>query len=130
MIGRIVRSEREAEQAPPMAEGPLGFLAMNFDHARAMDVPTACGPPLSFRRSVVEALGGFDERYTGNAFRWETDFSLRLVRAGYRIRYDPEAQVLHHYATPGGCDNGHLLSHSPASPSLRRRASRRPVAFA
>jgi GT2 family glycosyltransferase len=129
-IGRMVRAQREAEQPPPVAEGPLGFLAMNFDHARPMDVPTVCGPNMSFRRAVVERLGGFDERYTGNAFRWETDFSLRLVRAGYRIRYDPEAQVLHHYATPGGCDNQHMLSHSPASHTWYESFFRNNVYFA
>jgi GT2 family glycosyltransferase len=115
VVGRIVNADRRADLPRPSPAGALGFLSMNFDHPHAMDVPTAAGANMSFRRALVERLGGFDERYTANAFRWETDFSLRVVRAGYRIRYDPEARVVHHYGTPGGCDNGHLLARSAAS---------------
>jgi GT2 family glycosyltransferase len=115
VVGRIVNAERRADLPQPAVAGSLGFLAMNFDHPHAMDVPTAAGANMSFRRELVGRLGGFDERYTANAFRWETDFSLRVIRAGYRIRYDPEARVLHHYGTPGGCDNGHLLARTESS---------------
>lgn len=115
VVGRIVSAERRGDLPRPAPTGPLGFLSMNFDHPYPMDVPTAAGPNMSFRRELVDRLGGFDERYIANAFRWETDFSLRVLRAGYRIRYDPEARVLHHYGTPGGCDNGHLLGRTATS---------------
>ncbi|HEX2440701.1 MAG TPA: glycosyltransferase [Methylomirabilota bacterium] len=115
VVGRIVNAERRADLPRPAVGGSLGFLAMNFDHPYAMDVPTAAGANMSFRREVVERLGFFDERYTANAFRWETDFSLRVIRAGYRIRYDPDARVVHHYGTPGGCDNGNLLGRTQTS---------------
>jgi len=101
--------------APALRGGTLAFLDVNFDHERAMDVPTTCAANMSLRRSLVERLGGFDERYTANAFRWETDFSVRLIRAGSRIRYDPEACVVHHFATPGGCENGNLLGRTAES---------------
>ena len=115
VVGRIVNADRRGDLPRPAAAGRLGFLDVNFDHPYAMDVPTAAGANMSFRREVIERLGGFDERYTANAFRWETDFSVRVTRAGYRIRYDPEARVVHHYGTPGGCDNEHLLARTTAS---------------
>jgi GT2 family glycosyltransferase len=115
VVGRIVNAEGRGDLPRPAAAGALGFLDVNFDHPHAMDVPTAAGANMSFRRDVVERLGGFDERYTANAFRWETDFSVRVTRAGYRIRYDPDARVVHHYGTPGGCDNEHLLARTAAS---------------
>jgi GT2 family glycosyltransferase len=115
VVGRIVNAERHGDLPRPAAAGALGFLDINFDHPHAMDVPTAAGANMSFRREVVERLGGFDEQYTANAFRWETDFSVRVTRAGYRIRYDPEARVIHHYGTPGGCDNENLLGRTAAS---------------
>jgi GT2 family glycosyltransferase len=115
VVGRIVGAGRRADLPRPTASGPLGFLSMNFDHPHPMDVPTAAGANMSFRRELVERLGGFDERYTANAFRWETDFSVRVIRSGYRIRYDPDARVVHHYGTPGGCDNGHLLARTAGS---------------
>ena len=114
--GRTVHpGGRHTRPVPALRGGPLDFLDVNFDHERTMDVPTTCAANMSVRRSLVEPLGGFDERYTANAFRWETDFSVRLIRAGYRIRYDPEASVVHHFATPGGCENGHLLGRTAAS---------------
>jgi GT2 family glycosyltransferase len=115
VVGRIVNAGRGADLPRPVAGGPLGFLSMNFDHPYPMDVPTAAGANMSFRRELVERLGGFDERYTANAFRWETDFSVRVIRSGYRICYDPDARVVHHYGTPGGCDNGHLLARTAGS---------------
>ena len=130
VVGRIVNAERRGDLPRPAAAGPLGFLAMNFDHPHPMDVPTAAGANMSFRRELVERLGGFDERYTANAFRWETDFSLRVIRSGYRIRYDPEARVLHHYGTPGGCENEHLLGRDAASHAWYRPFFRNNIYFA
>jgi cellulose synthase/poly-beta-1,6-N-acetylglucosamine synthase-like glycosyltransferase len=37
-----------------------------------------------YRRSVLEELGGFDERFR-RAYREDADFALRVFRAGYRI---------------------------------------------
>jgi len=130
VVGRIGNAERRDDLPRPAADGPLGFLSMNFDHPYPMDVPTAAGANMSFRRELVHRLGGFDERYTANAFRWETDFSVRVTRAGYRIRYDPEARVVHHYGTPGGCDNGHLLARTAVSHAWYRPFFRNNVYFA
>ena len=114
--GRMAHPGWTASMAPPrLRGGSLAFLDVNFDHDQPLDVPTTCAANMSLRRELVERLGGFDERYSANAFRWETDFSVRLIRAGYRIRYDPAARVVHHFGTPGGCENGNLLSHAAAS---------------
>jgi GT2 family glycosyltransferase len=39
---------------------------------------------LAYRRSVLEAVGGFDERFPG-AYREDADLGLRITRAGHRI---------------------------------------------
>jgi GT2 family glycosyltransferase len=114
--GRMAHPGWTEAMAPPrLRGGTLAFLDVNFDHDQPLDVPTTCAANMSLRRELVERLGGFDERYSANAFRWETDFSVRLIRAGYRIRYDPEARVVHHFGTPGGCENGNLLASTAAS---------------
>jgi GT2 family glycosyltransferase len=130
VVGRIVHADARGDLPRPAAAGPLAFLDVNFDHPYAMDVPTAAGANMSFRREIVERLGGFDERYTANAFRWETDFSLRVIRSGYRIRYDPDARVVHHYGTPGGCDNENLLGRTAASHAWYEPFFRNNVYFA
>lgn len=48
---------------------------------------------LSVRRSVFEALGGFDEDFTrGGSFgREDTDFGRRLFSGGHRVEFAPDA---------------------------------------
>ena len=53
---------------------------------------------MALRRSLVEAVGDFDERLGGGApFKTAEDNELafRLLEAGFRIRYVPEAVVYH-----------------------------------
>lgn len=48
---------------------------------------------MSYRRSALEAIGGFDPGYLTNAE--DVDVGLRLTQAGYKLRYLPNAQVFH-----------------------------------
>jgi len=61
---------------------------------------------------VADALkvGGFDTRYRGNAFREESDMSLKMSRAGMKIYYEPKAELLHLAAHSGGLRvKGHIF---------------------
>lgn len=49
---------------------------------------------MSYRRSVLEALGGFDERY--ERFCGSYDFCWRVQQEGHRVIYEPGARVQHH----------------------------------
>lgn len=60
------------------------------------------GGNCAMRVKEALALGGFDTRYRGNAFREENDMSLRLANAGYLIYYEPKAELLHLAAPSGG----------------------------
>ena len=60
---------------------------------------------MSFRRELILNLGGFDVRFAGNGFREETDFCLRLRNRSYKIVFDPDAAILHHYEEKGGAEN-------------------------
>src|SRR4051812_8703521 len=55
---------------------------------------------LSVRRDVFESLGGFDERFTkdGSFGGEDTDFGRRLLGAGYRVEFAPDAVSHQHYA--------------------------------
>jgi GT2 family glycosyltransferase len=49
---------------------------------------------MALNRSAVLACGGFDERFKTAAE--DNDFSYRWLRAGRRLRYEPELVVWHH----------------------------------
>lgn len=110
VAGRVLDAERPVEgDFDPRSEDPVwGFFHSGWTHGRRGDVTTAPGANVSFRRRVLAGVGGVDERFAGNAFRWENDLCLRVRAAGYRVVYDPRPTVHHFYGSPGGNDNRHL----------------------
>lgn len=50
---------------------------------------------LLVRSSLFAEIGGFDEQYAP-AYYEDTDLCMALRRKGYRILYQPEAEVIHH----------------------------------
>ncbi len=59
--------------------------------------PSLLGTNASIRRAALEAVGGFDEVFA--YYLEETDLCLRLVDAGWQIRYAPDALVWHQFAS-------------------------------
>ncbi len=67
----------------------------------ALAVTGAC---MYVRREVIERIGAFDERY---AMAYEdVDWCLRAWQAGFRVRYFPSAQLVHHESLTRGTDLG------------------------
>ena len=60
------------------------------------------GGNMSMRRQLAIEVGLFDEGYIGRANGEETDFSLRILRRGYKITYDPAAAIVHLGHPTGG----------------------------
>lgn len=69
----------------------------DFGETYRKNVPFLFGLCASYRRSVLEKMGGFDASFPLNAGE---DFELgyRLRRAGYELHYEPHAVVEHHHA--------------------------------
>jgi GT2 family glycosyltransferase len=78
-----------------------GTLTGNFaaDPGRDVVVDHLLGANMSFRRSVLDQMGGIRDGYAGTCIREETDLCLRVVHAGYQLVYTPEA-VVEHVAAP------------------------------
>jgi GT2 family glycosyltransferase len=51
-----------------------------------------------YKRSVLEAVGGFDERYPA-ATAEDADISFRVRKAGFNLRFEPAALVGHYHET-------------------------------
>ncbi len=60
--------------------------------ARDVDFVSANG--LAIRRDVWELVGGFDERFYPAYFE-DVDLCLTLARSGFRVRFEPEARLVH-----------------------------------
>ncbi|MGH7432185.1 MAG: glycosyltransferase family 2 protein [Candidatus Methylomirabilales bacterium] len=110
VAGRLVSPTGEVRPLDARySRSPLPWLYIRFDQKwDCREVEAAPGGNMSFRRDLIRLVGGFDERFVGNAFREETDFCLRLRATSSRILFDPDAAVIHHFATDGGCDNNSL----------------------
>ena len=76
---------------------PDGTLTDGFasDAPDLVDVDHGIGANMSFRRSVLAALGGFRDDYPGTAIREDTDIFLRVRAMGGRSVFAPDAVVDH-----------------------------------
>ena len=91
-------------------------LEFRFDHDTPRDVRNVMAGNLAVDRERALAIGGFDANFVMVAYRFETDFALRLVAAGGRIRFEPAASIRHLKAPAGGIRTwgDHRTSASPA----------------
>ncbi|MHB1582158.1 MAG: glycosyltransferase [Acidimicrobiales bacterium] len=71
-----------------------GYLGMAV---RTREVSAVTGACLATRRSVFEELGGFDEGLGLDLN--DVDYCLRAQQAGYRVVYEPAAELVH-YESP------------------------------
>ncbi|MEM8819118.1 MAG: glycosyltransferase [Pseudomonadota bacterium] len=80
----------EAHHVSPFFDtGPLNRPGSPF-------YPSLLGTNSSFRRAALAEIGGFDDMFA--YLLDETDVCLRLVDAGHRIVYVPEALIFHQFA--------------------------------
>ncbi|AKM82181.1 TPA: glycosyltransferase family 2 protein [Candidatus Berkelbacteria bacterium] len=102
--GRVLYDFKEK---PPIKKeaGKLKFFGLkeitNFNSDERQEIDHAYGCNFSCLRKVYLEVGGFGEIYKGNAHMEETDFSLRVKRAGYKLVFDPKA-ILRHVRTSSG----------------------------
>jgi GT2 family glycosyltransferase len=70
-----------------------GHFMTEWDHEESREVNQVIGAFFLTRRSVYEALGGFDERFF--VYFEDVDFSLRAQQAGWHSFYLASAQAYH-----------------------------------
>ncbi len=90
----------------PRKRYPGKLLLTPSEMAHPQSVGDAIGACLAFRSSLLTEIGTLDERFF--FFLEETDFNLRVRRAGYKIRYLPELEVIHHWG--GSVDKAGTLT--------------------
>lgn len=86
-----------------------------FTTMRAVDYHGTVG--LLVDREAWEGVGGFDDGYYP-AYHVDTDFCMRLRRAGWRVLVDPRAGAMHH----GGASSSHRYAGWLIARNRRRLA--------
>lgn len=103
--GIVVGQVLEPGQRPE----PLLGESFAFRSSVPQPVPDFIGCNVSMDRAMALRVGGFDESFRGAAYRYEREFSARVLAAGGRLVFDPSASVMHLRAPRGG--TRHFGSH-------------------
>lgn len=78
-------------------------LIQNFSCAISQKTISFMGANMSFKRVVLENIGGFNKNFTHNALWEEIDCAFRLLNSGFDIFFCSDAKVKHIRMTKGGC---------------------------
>lgn len=73
------------------AERLLGY---HWDHSYRRNAHLLSGAALLVKRQVIDEVGGFEERF--HMYGEDTEWCLRIVRAGWSMVFEPTAVVVHH----------------------------------
>ncbi|GAB3604656.1 hypothetical protein GCM10027413_00650 [Conyzicola nivalis] len=77
-------------------------------YARPHDIDWATGAALMIDIAVVRRVGPWDERYF--LYSEETDYCRRIRKAGFTVRYEPAAVVVHEQGASGASPRLNALS--------------------
>jgi len=118
VVGQILQpGERALECFVHAGEtGPFADLDFPFRSASPAWIRNGMSGNMSVKRVDALAVGGFDENFLAPvSYRFDSDFSARLVKSGRRIRFDPRPRIHHLRASRGGTRSlgSHLTSPSP-----------------
>jgi N-acetylglucosaminyl-diphospho-decaprenol L-rhamnosyltransferase len=69
------------------------YRLLDWDHSARADVDWVSGACFLARRSAWDQVGGFDGAYF--MYMEDVDLCWRLGRAGWRVAYEPAAEVVH-----------------------------------
>jgi GT2 family glycosyltransferase len=98
------------------ADDPDGF---QFNSSERGWIRRVMGTNFSVRRDRVMALGGFDENFVQVAYRFEAEFSERVLATGGKILFEPTASIRHLKLELGGTRSyGHHLTTIKPSHSV------------
>jgi len=85
-------------EAPPQEDG----APFRFSSNKRQRVTEFMGGNFSVRRSLAIELGGFDENFVHVAYRYEREFSERVIASSNKILFEPAATVHHLHTNRGG----------------------------
>lgn len=104
VTGRIVERVVRPNAATTTNRLSLGGrVRTRLDGPTATELATTKGANMSFRRVALDSAGPADAGFAGTAFLEDADWSTRVRRLGWTLRYEPAAAVIHLSLPAGGC---------------------------
>jgi GT2 family glycosyltransferase len=117
VVGQVLQPDQEPEHIRDANRGCglTADLEFPFRSTVRARVRNCMSGNLSVRRDRALKAGGFDENFTRVAYRFDSDFARRLIRAGGYLAFEPRASIRHLRAARGGTRifRNHLQSHRP-----------------
>ena len=95
ITGRVVQPWHEGKVASDLHADPFASVEPGW-------TSEFMGCNFAVRREIAVMLGGFDEQFVRVAYNFEAEFAHRLLEAGYKIFYEPQACVHHLKVAAGG----------------------------
>lgn len=117
VIGQIIQPWQEPENIP--REQPKPGLKCDLDfpfHSNTeCEIYNGMSGHMSVTREKCLQLGGFDENFKGAAYRFDTEFSRRIIAEGGKVLFTPKASLKHLRVARGGTRlvGNHLASANP-----------------
>lgn len=127
-VGQIIQPWQQSSKKAQHINNfqPTNNIQSNFDFSRDLDfafngteiaeIYNCMAGNLCVNRKLAIAAGGFDECFTGAAYRFETEFCRRFIKyAGKPFLFIPSATLNHLYIKKGGTRawaSSHLTSVS------------------
>lgn len=118
VVGMVLQPGQNPCALPARTNRSLLWRDLDFPFNSTLEswVDNVIACNLSVKRQQALSIGGFDEAFPPPvAFRFESEFAKRLIRAGGRIRFSPAAAIYHLAASSGGTRSlgSQLTSASP-----------------
>lgn len=98
VAGQVLQPGQEADPRAVIRDD----LTFPFHSTTGCFVTNVMAGNLSVKRERALAIGGFDEHFTGAAYRFETDFAMRIAQAGGKVWFEPKATLRHLQLATGG----------------------------
>ena len=86
-----------------------GYLLTHLDESRVSEVWAVSGSCMMIRRAVIDQIGYLDERYF--AYQEDADYCFQARKAGWKVYYVPQAEVIHYGGQGGSSINPYFSSY-------------------
>lgn len=117
VVGQIIQPWQQPEDIPRQEPGSglRRDLDFPFHSTGECLIYNGMSGHMSVTRERCLQVGGFDENFKGAAYRFDTEFSRRVIMSGGQVLFCPKASLKHLRVARGGTRlvGNHLASANP-----------------